>query len=35
VAAFGKLNAEAMPLSTIADKSKAAANLVDKVGFNN
>jgi iron(III) transport system substrate-binding protein len=35
VASYGKLNAEQMPLSAIADKSKAAANLVDKVGFNN
>jgi iron(III) transport system substrate-binding protein len=35
VASYGKLNAEAMPLSSIAGKAKAAANLVDKVGFNN
>jgi iron(III) transport system substrate-binding protein len=35
VASYGKLNAEEMPLSSIAEKSKAAANLVDKVGFNN
>ncbi|MPZ41587.1 MAG: extracellular solute-binding protein [Rhizobiales bacterium] len=34
IAAFGKLNPDPMPLSAIADKSKAAANLVDKVGFN-
>ncbi len=35
IAAFGTLNPDAMPLASIADKSKAAANLVDKVGFNN
>ena len=35
IAAFGTLNADPMPLSSVADKSKAAANLVDKVGFNN
>jgi iron(III) transport system substrate-binding protein len=35
IAAFGTLNAETMPLSAIAERSKAAANLVDKVGFNN
>ena len=35
VAAFGPLKAETMPLSSIAERSKAAANLVDKVGFNN
>jgi iron(III) transport system substrate-binding protein len=35
IAAFGTLNADPMPLASIADKSKAAANLVDKVGFNN
>jgi iron(III) transport system substrate-binding protein len=35
VASYGTPNPEAMPLSAIADKSKAAANLVDKVGFNN
>ena len=35
VASYGKLNPEPMPLSSIAEKAKAAANLVDKVGFNN
>ncbi|MGH6771178.1 MAG: extracellular solute-binding protein [Xanthobacteraceae bacterium] len=35
IAGYGKLNADPMPLSQIADKKKAAANLVDKVGFNN
>ena len=35
VASFGTLNPDPMPLSSIADKSKEAANLVDKVGFNN
>jgi len=35
IAAFGTLNPDPMPLASIADKSKAAANLVDKVGFNN
>ena len=35
IAAFGTLNPDATPLASIADKSKAAANLVDKVGFNN
>jgi iron(III) transport system substrate-binding protein len=34
IAAFGALNPDPMPLSSIAEKAKAAANLVDKVGFN-
>jgi iron(III) transport system substrate-binding protein len=35
VAGYGKLNADPMPLSKIAQNKKAAANLVDKVGFDN
>ena len=35
IAAFGKLNPDPMPISAIAERTKAAANLVDKVGFNN
>jgi iron(III) transport system substrate-binding protein len=35
IAAFGTLNPDPMPLSSIAGRAKAAANLVDKVGFNN
>jgi iron(III) transport system substrate-binding protein len=35
IAGYGKLNADPMPISKIADNKKAAANLVDKVGFNN
>jgi len=35
IASFGPLNPDAMPISSIADQAKAAANLVDKVGFNN
>jgi iron(III) transport system substrate-binding protein len=35
VASYGKLNPDTMALSSIAERSKAAANLVDKVGFNN
>jgi iron(III) transport system substrate-binding protein len=35
IAGYGKLNADPMPISQIADKKKAAANLVDRVGFNN
>jgi iron(III) transport system substrate-binding protein len=35
IATFGTLNPDPMPLSSIAARSKAAANLVDKVGFNN
>jgi iron(III) transport system substrate-binding protein len=35
IAGYGKLNADPMPISKIADNKKAAANLVDKVGFDN
>jgi iron(III) transport system substrate-binding protein len=35
VAGYGKLNPDPMPISQIADNKKAAANLVDKVGFDN
>ena len=35
IAGYGKLNPDSMPLSKIADHKKAAANLVDKVGFDN
>jgi iron(III) transport system substrate-binding protein len=35
IAGYGKLNADAMPLAKIADYKKAAADLVDKVGFDN
>jgi iron(III) transport system substrate-binding protein len=35
IAGYGKLNADTIPLSTIAEYKKAAANLVDKVGFDN
>jgi iron(III) transport system substrate-binding protein len=35
IAGYGKLNPDPMPISKIADFKKAAANLVDKVGFNN
>lgn len=35
VAGYGKLNPDPMPLSKIAQNKKAAANLVDKVGFDN
>ena len=35
IAGYGKLNADPIPLSKIADNKKAAANLVDKVGFDN
>jgi iron(III) transport system substrate-binding protein len=35
IAGYGKLNPDSMPLAKIADHKKAAANLVDKVGFNN
>jgi iron(III) transport system substrate-binding protein len=33
--AYGKLNPDPMPLSKIAEQRKAAATLVDKVGFDN
>ena len=35
IASYGPLKPDAMPLSKIADNKKAAANLVDKVGFDN
>jgi iron(III) transport system substrate-binding protein len=35
IAGYGKLNPDPMPLSKIAENKKAAANLVDKVGFDN
>ena len=35
IAGYGKLNADTIPLSKIADHKKAAANLVYKVGFDN
>jgi len=35
VASYGTLNPDPMPLSSIAAKAKAAANIVDKVGFDN
>ncbi len=35
VASYGKLNPDTLPLSKIAQNKKAAANLVDKVGFDN
>jgi len=35
IAGYGKLDADTIPLAKIADQKKAAANLVDKVGFDN
>ena len=35
IAGYGKLNADPLPLAKIAASRKAAANLVDKVGFDN
>jgi iron(III) transport system substrate-binding protein len=35
IAGYGKINPDALPLSMIAEHKKAAANLVDKVGFDN
>jgi len=35
IASFGTLKADQLPLSKIADSKKAAAALVDKVGFDN
>jgi iron(III) transport system substrate-binding protein len=35
IAGYGPLKADAMPLSKVAEYKKAAANLVDKVGFDN
>ncbi len=35
IAGYGQLNADTIPLAKIAEQKKAAANLVDKVGFDN
>jgi iron(III) transport system substrate-binding protein len=35
IAAYGTLKPDTLPLSSIAEKKKAAANAVDKVGFDN
>ncbi|MDQ2954903.1 MAG: Fe(3+) ABC transporter substrate-binding protein [Pseudomonadota bacterium] len=35
IASYGKLNPDAMPIAKIGEYKKAAANLVDKVGFDN
>jgi iron(III) transport system substrate-binding protein len=35
IAAYGALHADAIPLVEVANKKKTAANLVDKVGFDN
>jgi iron(III) transport system substrate-binding protein len=35
IAAFGKLNPDPMPIAAIAERTKSAANLIDKVGFDN
>ena len=35
IAGYGALKPDTMPLSKIAEHKKAAANLVDKVGFDN
>jgi|SRR5688572_855157 len=35
IASYGALNADKIPLVEVANKKKAAANLVDKVGFDN
>ena len=35
IAGYGALKADPMPISKIAEQKKAAANLVDKVGFDN
>ena len=35
IAGYGTLKPDPMPLSKIAEHKKAAANLVDKVGFDN
>jgi iron(III) transport system substrate-binding protein len=35
IAGYGTLNADKIPLVDVANKKKAAANLVDKVGFDN
>jgi iron(III) transport system substrate-binding protein len=35
IASYGALNADKIPLVDVANKKKAAANLVDKIGFDN
>jgi iron(III) transport system substrate-binding protein len=35
IASYGVLKPDSLPLSQIADNKKKAANLVDKVGFDN
>jgi iron(III) transport system substrate-binding protein len=35
IAGYGTLKPDPLPLAKIADNKKAAANLVDKVGFDN
>jgi iron(III) transport system substrate-binding protein len=35
IAGYGTLKPDAMPISKVAEHKKAAANLVDKVGFDN
>jgi iron(III) transport system substrate-binding protein len=35
IAGYGKLDPDAIPIAKIAERKKAAANLVDKVGFDN
>src|SRR5712691_2096603 len=35
IAGYGRLNPDRVPLAKVADQRKAAANLVDKVGFDN
>ena len=35
IAGYGTLKPDTMPIAKIADNKKAAANLVDKVGFDN
>jgi iron(III) transport system substrate-binding protein len=35
IAGYGKLNADTLPVAKIAASRKAAATLVDKVGFDN
>ena len=35
IAGYGPLKPDTMPVSKIAENKKAAANLVDKVGFDN
>jgi len=35
LASYGELNADPLPIAKIAENKKAAATLVDKVGFDN